>query len=275
MQHLAVICDLAAAVLLAVCAIRSAGGRSLPALVPPLAFGLGFAALGALLAVGPSFGGSLLILLAVGLGASLGAGAALSASLARVPLFLTGLLILYGFVAILLSFAIVDGGSPLWRESTATGDIERLGAATIAMIAGCLVFGGGSVLLFRRVRAAREGEPVAGLHRLQGLSAAVTLLLAAVFLVTHSPPTFWLCAFAACLTGVALVLPMGAKARWPLSVLLTGLCGLATAALGFALASLVMIAAGGLVAASMASVLADLVREAGRRPLLTLLYRQN
>ena len=275
MQQLAVICDLAAALFLAVCAIRGAGGRPLPALVPFLALGLGFAALAALLAAEPSFGGSLLILLAVGIGCTLGAAVALSASLARVPLFLTGLLILYAIVAILLASAIVDSGSPFWKAGTGAGDIERLGAATVAMIAGCLVLGGGSVLLFRRVRAASAGEWFGGLRRLQAVSTAMTLLLAGVFLVTHSPLTFWLCAVTGVLAGALLVLPMGAKARWPLSILLTGLCGLSTAALGFALASLVMIAAGGLVAASMASVLADLARDAGRRPLLMLFYRQN
>lgn len=275
MQQLAVICDLAAAVFLAVCAIKGAGGRPLPALVPFLALGLGFAALAALLAAEPSFGGSLLILLAVGIGCTVGAGVALSASLTRVPLFLTGLLILYGLVAILLASAIVDRDFPFWQAATGTGDIERLGAAIVATVAGCLVLGGGSVLLFRRARATSGGEWFAGLRRLQAVSAALTLLLAGVFLVTHSPLAFWLCAATGVLAGALMVLPMSAKARWPLSVLLTGLCGLSTAALGFALASLVMIAAGGLVAASMASVLADLAREAGRRPLLMLFYRQN
>ena len=276
MQQLAVICDLAAAVLLTICAISGAGGRSLPALVPLLALGLGFTALAALLASEPSFGSLLLILLAVGIGATLGAGLALSASLARVPLFLTGLLILYGVVAILLSCAIVDSGSLFWQASIGTGEVERLGAATIAMIAGCLVLGGGSVLFFRRIRAAgASGLAFAGLSRLQVASAAMTLLLAGVFLVTHSPPAFWLCALMGVLAGALLVAPMGAKAGWPLSVLLTGLCGLSTAAIGFALASLVMIAAGGLVAASMASVLVDLARESGGRPLLVLFDRRN
>lgn len=276
MQQLAVICDLAAAVLLAICAISGAGGRPLPALVPLLVLGLGFTALAALLASEPSFGSLLLILLAVGIGATLGAGLALSASLARVPLFLTGLLILYGIVAILLSSAIVDSGSLFWQASIGTGDIERLGAATIAMIAGCLVLGGGSVLFFRRIRAA--GAPrlaFAGLSRLQVAAAAMTLLLAGVFLVTHAPAAFWLCALMGALAGALLVAPMGAKAGWPLSVLLTGLCGLSTAAIGFALASLVMIAAGGLVAASMASVLVDLARESGRRPLPMLFDKRS
>lgn len=276
MQQLAVICDFAAAVLLAICAISGAGGRPLPALVPLLALGLGFTALAALLASEPSFGSLLLILLAVGIGATLGAGLALSASLARVPLFLTGLLILYGIVAILLSSAIVDSGSLFWQASIGTGDIERLGAATIAMIAGCLVLGGGSVLFFRRIRAVgASGLAFAGLSRLQVAAAAMTLLLAGVFLVTHAQAAFWLCALMGALAGALLVAPMGAKAGWPLSVLLTGLCGLSTAAIGFALASLVMIAAGGLVAASMASVLVDLARESGRRPLLMLFDRRN
>lgn len=276
MQQLAVICDFAAAVLLAICAISGAGGRPLPALVPLLALGLGFTALAALLASEPSFGSLLLILLAVGIGATLGAGLALSASLARVPLFLTGLLILYGIVAILLSSAIVDSGSLFWQASIGTGDIERLGAATIAMIAGCLVLGGGSVLFFRRIRTVgASGLAFAGLSRLQVAAAAMTLLLAGVFLVTHAQAAFWLCALMGALAGALLVAPMGAKAGWPLSVLLTGLCGLSTAAIGFALASLVMIAAGGLVAASMASVLVDLARESGRRPLLMLFDRRN
>lgn len=276
MQQLAVICDFTAAVLLAICAISGAGGRPLPALVPLLALGLGFTALAALLASEPSFGGLLLILLAVGIGATLGAGLALSASPARIPLFLTGLLILYGIVAILLSSAIVDSGSLFWQASIGTGYIERLGAATIAMIAGCLVLGGGSVLFFRRIRAVgASGLAFAGLSRLQVAAAAMTLLLAGVFLVTHAQAAFWLCALMGALAGALLVAPMGAKAGWPLSVLLTGLCGLSTAAIGFALASLVMIAAGGLVAASMASVLVDLARESGRRPLPMLFDRRN
>lgn len=268
MQGLSVICDLAAAVLLVLAAVRGAKGQALYAIVPPLAWGLGFAALGAVLAAQPSFGNLLLVVLALGVGGTLGAAAAIGVSVARIPLVLAGFLVLYGLVALLLSFAATDTGAVLWHARMGPGEVERRGAAMIAAIAGSLVLGGGGVLFLQRLRSVRLSS--LWLPHAQVALAAASALTAGVFMVTNVLPAFWLSAVAALLTGVFVVLPLDESARWPLSVLLTALCGFATAAIGFALASLLLIIAGGLVGASMVAVFSGLCREGGRRPFRLL-----
>lgn len=267
MQGLSVIGDLSAIVLLVLSAVRGAKGHPLHAIVPPLACGLGFAALAAILAAQPSFGNLLLVVLALGVGGTLGAVAATGVSVARIPLVLTGFLVLYGLVALLLSSAVTDTGAAFWHARMAPGDVERRAAAMIAAVAGSLVLGGGGVLFLQRLRPARELRRSSRLMRYPQLGfAAASVLMAGLFVVVNLPLAFWLSTSAAMLAGAAVVLPLNENARWPLSVLLTALCGFATAAIGFALASLLLIIAGGLVGASMAAVFSGLCREARKRP---------
>lgn len=138
----------------------------------------------------------------------------------------------------------------------------------IAAITGSLVLGGGGVLFLQRLRSVRLSS--LWLAYAQVVLAAVSVLTGSVFLMTNALPAFWQSAAAALLTGVFVVLPLDENARWPLSVLLTALCGFATAAIGFALASLLLILAGGLVGASMVAVFSGLCREGGRRPFRLL-----
>lgn len=271
MQALSVICDLGAVVLLVLAAARGAKGHALHAIVPYLAWGLGLAALAAILAAQPSFGNLLLVVLALGVGSTLGGLAAIGVSLARIPLVLTGFLVLYGLVALLLSFAATDAGGLLGHVRIGVGDLERKGAAMIAAIAGSLVLGGGGVLFMQRLRPVPQSpRSPARLRRALLGFAASGVMMATVFLVADALPAFWMSAAAAMLTGVALVWPLDENARWPLSVLLTALCGFATAAVGFALANLLLIIAGGLVGASMVAVFSGLCREAGSRPFRLL-----
>ncbi|WP_170253464.1 MULTISPECIES: NAD(P)(+) transhydrogenase (Re/Si-specific) subunit beta [Alphaproteobacteria] len=263
--------------LLAIAAARGARGYPLSTAVPLLASGLSFAAVAAMLAAEPSFGGFLLVVLALGVGATFGAVAALGLPVAHIPLFLTGSLVLYGLVALLLSFAVVDSGGLLLSAGPVSGDLERAGSAVLAGIAGALVLAGGSVLFLRRLLPAREGRrawPRPALS-LQIALAGGVLLLAVVFLVTVSPLAYWAVVVAAVLAGGIVVQAMDARANWPLSILLTGLCGMATAAIGFALANLVLIMVGGLVGASMAAVFSGLCREAGRGPVGLLFGRRD
>lgn len=273
MQGLSVICDLGAVVLLMLAAVRGARGHVLHAIVLPLALGLGLAALAALLSAQPSFGNLLLVLLALGVGGTLGATAAIGVSVARIPLVLTGFLVLYGLVALLLAFAATDTAAAVWHAREAPGEFERRGAAVIAAIAGSLVLGGGGLLFLQRLRPVRLSPrwmPYA-----QVVFAVASILMASVFLAAGVLPAFWMSAVAAMLCGAVVVLPLDENARWPLSVLLTALSGFATAAIGFALASLLLIVSGGLVGASMVAVFSGLCREARTRPFRLLFGKRD
>lgn len=272
MQALAVIFDLVAIMLLVMAAARGAKGAALEAIVPMIAAGLGLAGLGALLAAQPTFGHLLLVMLAVGLGATLGASAAIVAPVVRIPLLLNGFLVLYGIVALLLALAVADPAIAPAHAQSLSGMLERMLGAVIAAIAGGLVFGGGGVLFVYRLRpvlAARRFDRA--LRPAQIAPGAVVGLAAILYLVTDAPLALWSSALAATFLAAAVVTATDAGARWPLSVLLTALCGLATAAIGFALASLLLIMAGGMVSAAMAAVFSGLCREA-RKPALELLF---
>ena len=276
MQSLSVICDLGAVVLLVMAAARGAKGHALHAIVPYLASGLACATLAAILAAQPSFGNLLLVVLALGVGSTLGGVAAIGVSLARIPLVLTGFLVLYGLVALLLSFAATDAAGLVGHVRGGPGDLERKGAAMIAAIAGSLVLGGGGVLFLQRLRPVPQPSrsPARPRRALLGFAAAGAVM-AVVFLAADALTAFWISSAAAVLTGAALVWPLGEHARWPLSVLLTALCGFATAAVGFALANLLLIIAGGLVGASMVAVFSGLCREAGSRPFRLLFGKRS
>lgn len=272
MQALAVIADLVAVMLMVIAAARGAKGAALEAIVPMTAAGLGLAGLGALLAAQPTFGHLLLVLLAVGLGTTLGASAAIVAPVARIPLLLNGFLVLYGVVALLLALAVADPAIAPAHAQSLAGMLERMLGALIAAIAGGLVFGGGGVLFLNRLRPSlamrRSGRAFRPAQIALGAFVGVTAVL---YLVTDASLALWSCALAAIVLSALVVTAMDAGARWPLSVLLTALCGLATAAIGFALASLLLIMAGGMVCATMAAVFSGLCREA-RKPALELLF---
>lgn len=272
MQALSVLLDVAAIVLLLTASIRAAKGFTLEAIVPILAGGLLSAALAAVLGVQPAFGHLLLIILAVGLGASFGASAAMIAPIERIPLLLNGFLVLYGLVALLLAFAAADPGLAPTDPQTLAAMIERMTGALVATVSGALVLGGGGVLFFGRLRGGREMPAVGRCAGLLKLGLAVAMVIAALlYLMTASILSLGAVAVMSACLGAAVIFAAEGGARWPLSVLLTALCGLATAAIGFALASLLLITAGGLVAAAMAAVFSGLCREA-RKPALELLF---
>lgn len=272
MQALSVLLDVAAIVLLLTASIRAAKGFTLEAIVPILVGGLLSAALAAVLGVQPSFGHLLLVILAVGLGASFGASAAMIAPIERIPLLLNGFLVLYGLVALLLAFAAADPGLTPTDPQTLAAMIERMTGALVATVSGALVLGGGGVLFFGRLRGGREMPVVGRGAGLLELGLAVAMVIAALlYLMTASILSLGAVAVMSACLGAAVIFAAESGARWPLSVLLTALCGLATAAIGFALASLLLIIAGGLVAASMAAVFSGLCRE-GQKSALELLF---
>ena len=272
MQALSVLLDVGAIVLLLTASIRAAKGFTLEAIVPILAGGLLSAALAAVLGVQPAFGHLLLIILAVGLGASFGASAAMIAPIERIPLLLNGFLVLYGLVALLLAFAAADPGLAPTDPQTLAAMIERMTGALVATVSGALVLGGGGVLFFGRLRGAREMPVVGRGAGLLELGLAVAMVIAALlYLMTASILSLGAVAVMSACLGAAVIFAAESGARWPLSVLLTALCGLATAAIGFALASLLLITAGGLVAAAMAAVFSGLCRE-GQKSALELLF---
>ncbi|NML72563.1 NAD(P)(+) transhydrogenase (Re/Si-specific) subunit beta [Rhizobium sp. S-51] len=267
MEGFVVIGDMVATGLLALGITRGARGRALASVVPLLIWGMMAAALAAALSAIPTFGGFLLLALGAGFGATFGALIAFSARAERMPLYLTGLLVLYGVTGVFLSLSVMETSAIFWQSRMGSSNAERLASGAVALLSGSLVAGGGCAMFIRRLPAG----PVAMLLRTTPL---YRLLLAALILVLlgrlmASGGGLVLFSMVSCLSmvlGALVVLPAREADLWPFAILLTALSGLATAAIGFALASLLLIIAGGLASASMAQLLNSVCRESGRRP---------
>jgi NAD(P) transhydrogenase subunit beta len=267
MEGFVVIGDMVATVLLALGITRGARGRALASVVPLLIWGMMAAALAAALAAISTFGGFLLLALGAGFGATFGALIAFSARADRMPLYLTGLLVLYGVTAVFLSLSVMETSAIFWQSRMGSGNAERLASGAVALLSGSLVAGGGCAMFIRRLPVG----PVAirlrttPLYRL--LLAALILVLLGLLMASEGGLVLF--SMVSCLSmvlGALVVLPAREADLWPFAILLTALSGLATAAIGFALPSLLLIIAGGLASASMAQLLSSVCRESGRRP---------
>ncbi|MCM2400780.1 NAD(P)(+) transhydrogenase (Re/Si-specific) subunit beta [Rhizobium sp. S153] len=213
-----------------------------------------------LMAAEPTFGGWLIGFLALAVGGSLGGWLALATPSKKIAQLLAGLLALHGLVAVLLSFSVVNTGPLFWDDRMIATEFERSLGTAVATLFGAAAFGGGMSLVFRRLRFGLSRR----LHSLEpfrlvlvGL-AAIALVLFAVWLV---PGFFLLTAMLSTATGIVVVLSADDRKLPLAAVVLTAFGGLATAAIGFAFASIALIVAGGLAGAIMIARYRTMCRE--------------
>ncbi len=225
-----------------------------------IALGLACCILVGLAAAEPNFGGWLIGLLALSVGGSLGGWLAMAAPSRKIAQLLAGLLALHGLVALLLSFAVLDTSVLFWDARMVTTEFERSLGTALATLSGAAAFGGGVALVFRRMgfqlsRRLHSLEPFRPV--LTGL-AGVAFLLFSIWLV---PGFFLLTAVLSTAVGAVVVLSADERKMPLAAVALTAFAGLATAAMGFAFASLALIVAGGLAGAIMVSCYRTMCRE--------------
>jgi NAD(P) transhydrogenase subunit beta len=142
----------------------------------------------------------------------------------------------------------------------------------LGVIIGCISFAG-SAIAFAKLQELMTGRPVTypGQQVMNGLVAAAILVLAVVACVSPHTVIIDVVAILALLFGVAFVLPIGGADVPVLISLLNSFTGLAVAASGFVLGSVVLVVAGTLVGAS-GTLLTRMMSAAMGRSLPNILF---
>lgn len=142
----------------------------------------------------------------------------------------------------------------------------------LGVIIGCVSFAG-SVLSFAKLQELMTGKPVTypAQQVVNAIIALSILGLAITILVTPDTLLLVILACVALLFGVAFVLPIGGADVPVLISLLNSFTGLAVAASGFALHSILLVIAGTLVGAS-GTLLTRLMSKAMGRSLINILF---
>lgn len=188
-----------------------------------------------------------LIALGIGVGAALGAVAAMRVAMTAMP----------EMVAIFNGFgggasALVAATAVLAPE-TAPGvpEIQLYGSSAISSIIGAVTLTG-SLVAFLKLAEMVKLQPTGGAYQLlSGGSAAAALALGVVFTMNPSQISlFWALTAVAAVYGVLLTLSVGGADMPVVIALLNSLSGLAASATGFVLDNNVLIIAGSLVGAS-------------------------
>jgi NAD(P) transhydrogenase subunit beta len=157
-------------------------------------------------------------------------------------------------------------------SSSRTLAVYQVVEVLFGVIIGCVSFSG-SAIAFAKLQELLTGRPITypGQQVLNGIAGAAILVLAVVACVS---PHTWLIAVVAVLAllfGIAFVLPIGGADVPVLISLLNSFTGLAVAASGFVLHSVVLVVAGTLVGAS-GTLLTRMMSAAMGRSLPNILF---
>jgi H+-translocating NAD(P) transhydrogenase subunit beta len=226
--------------------------------------------LGMVLAVGAvlfsqeiiGFGG---IALGIGIGALIGAVAAVKVQMTAMPQMVAIFNGLGGIASTLVAGAEMGAVIYFGHEITPV-----LGVATAASgVIGAVTFTG-SIFAFLKLQEVIKGN-VRGLSAVNALLAAACVGIAAWLVFEPDVNTFWILVAAASVLGITLVLPIGGADMPVVVALLNSYSGLAAAATGFVIGNSILIIAGSLVGAS-GTILTSIMCKAMNRSLAHVLF---
>ncbi|HEX5934475.1 MAG TPA: NAD(P)(+) transhydrogenase (Re/Si-specific) subunit beta [Pseudorhizobium sp.] len=213
--------------------------------------GMGIAIGTTLLLATPSFGGFILIALALALGGGAGAYIARTIPMTAMPQLVAGFHSLVGLAAVMVAAAALydpqSFGIGLVGEIHGQALVEMaLGAAI-----GAITFTG-SVIAFLKLDGRMSGKPILLPYR-HAINIGL-LVLIVVFMIglvqTESHADFWLIVGLALALGVLIIVPIGGADMPVVVSMLNSYSGWAAAGIGFTLGNLALIITGALVGSS-------------------------
>ena len=200
------------------------------------------------------FGGTLLVLLGLGIGAAIGTVIARRIAMTAMPQLVAAFHSLVGLAAVFVaasalyaphSFGIANADGSLHLQSL----IEL----SLGVFIGAVTFSG-SVIAFAKLNGNMSGKPIILPQRhkinLGLLGAAFLLMLILVFSHGAAHSVFWMLTLVALVFGVLLIIPIGGADMPVVISMLNSYSGWAAAALGFTLQNTALLITGALVGSS-------------------------
>ncbi|KKX30506.1 NAD(P)(+) transhydrogenase (Re/Si-specific) subunit beta [Rhizobium sp. LC145] len=213
--------------------------------------GMGIAIGTTLLLATPSFGGLLLIVLALAIGGGAGAYIARTIPMTAMPQLVAGFHSLVGFAAVMVAAAALYA-----PDSFGIGEIGAIhGQALIELALGAAIGAitfTGSVIAFLKLDGRMSGKPIMLPYRhFINIGLLVLIVVFMVGLVqTESHFDFWLVVLLALILGVLIIVPIGGADMPVVVSMLNSYSGWAAAGIGFTLGNLALIITGALVGSS-------------------------
>jgi H+-translocating NAD(P) transhydrogenase subunit beta len=214
--------------------------------------GMALAVLTTLIVFPPdSFWAWLLLIVAVAIGAGIGATIARRIEMTKMPQLVAFFHSLVGLAAVFVAAGALY--SPLTFGIGVPGDIHAgsIVEMGVGVAIGAITFTG-SVIAFAKLDGRMSGAPILLPSRhLVNLGLAVGIVLMIVLLITTQwTGWFWLIALAAMALGVLIIVPIGGADMPVVISMLNSYSGWAAAALGFTLGNTALIITGSLVGSS-------------------------
>ena len=214
--------------------------------------GMAIAALTTLFAAAPSgFGGWVLLVFGIAIGASIGAVVARRVAMTAMPQLVAAFHSGVGLAAVCVAAAA--SYAPQAFGIGLPGDIDTgsLVEMSIGLAIGAVTFTG-SVIAFAKLNGNMSGRPILlpERHIINATVAAALVLLILLFIVTQSHWVFWLIVIAALALGGLIIIPIGGADMPVVVSMLNSYSGWAAAGIGFTLGNLALIITGALVGSS-------------------------
>jgi len=213
--------------------------------------GMGIAIGTTLLLATPSFGGLVLIVVALAIGGGAGAYIARTIPMTTMPQLVAGFHSLVGLAAVMVAAAALY--DPVSFGIGAIGEIHGQALVEMALGAaiGAITFTG-SIIAFLKLDGRMSGKPILLPYRHWiniGLLVAIIVFMIGLT-QTESHTQFWLIVGLALALGVLLIVPIGGADMPVVVSMLNSYSGWAAAGIGFTLGNLALIITGALVGSS-------------------------
>ncbi|MCP5432912.1 MAG: NAD(P)(+) transhydrogenase (Re/Si-specific) subunit beta [Alphaproteobacteria bacterium] len=197
------------------------------------------------------FGRIVLILVAVGIGGSIGAYIARKIPMTAMPQLVAAFHSLVGMAAVMVAAAALY--SPAAFGIGSPGDIHgnSLVEMSLGVAIGAVTFSG-SIIAFLKLDGRMSGKPILlpMRHQVNIAIAVAMVLLLIVFVTGQAHWAFWLLTALAFLIGVLIIIPIGGADMPVVISMLNSYSGWAAAGIGFTLENVALIITGSLVGSS-------------------------
>ncbi len=201
---------------------------------------------------GMTFGGSLLILLGIAIGGSIGLIVAQKIKMTALPQLVAAFHSLVGLAAVCVAASALNAPQSFGIGMPHHIHIESLIEMSIGLAIGAVTFTG-SLIAFAKLQALMKGTPITfkGQHQLNAAVGIGIVVLIIAFVISGG--SFTLCALVALLAlalGFLLIIPIGGADMPVVVSMLNSYSGWAACGIGFTIGNLALIVTGALVGSS-------------------------
>jgi NAD(P) transhydrogenase subunit beta len=213
--------------------------------------GMLIALLATLAHAGMGLVGSLLILLFIAIGGSVGTFIAQRIKMTALPQLVAAFHSLVGLAAVFVAAAALNAPEAFGIGTAGNIHTQSLVEMSIGLAIGAITFSG-SVIAFAKLQALMKGAPISFPYQHQlnaGLGALLVLLIIA-FVASGSQAVFWIIALLSIGLGFLLIIPIGGADMPVVVSMLNSYSGWAACGIGFTIQNLALIITGALVGAS-------------------------